>query len=132
MADIPGLVEGAHEGLGLGHRFLRHVERCRVLIHLVDCSGDERDPVKDLDAINRELELYSPMLAKKRQIIVATKMDVTGAEERAGVLDTELARRGVKLLRISAVTHSGLDPLLDSVVEALDAAGPPEPLPGDS
>jgi GTP-binding protein len=130
VADIPGLVEGAHEGHGLGHRFLRHVERCRVLVHLVDCGGEEgRDPVHDFDAINRELELYSPALASKPQIPVATKMDIPGAAQRADALEAVLRARGQKLLRIAAVTGEGLQPLLDAIVHALDEAGPPRPLP---
>lgn len=126
-ADIPGLIEGAHEGVGLGTRFLKHVERCRVLVHLVDCGGEEgRDPLRDFDTINRELELYSPHLAKKKQIVVATKMDIDGARERAEVLESFLEERGVKMLFISAATHDGIGALLDAVVHALDEAGPPE------
>lgn len=129
VADIPGLVEGAHAGHGLGHRFLRHVERCRVLVHLVDCGNEEeRDPVQDYEVINRELELYSPDLARKPQIAVASKLDVTDAGERADQLERHLADKGIKLLRISAVTGEGLDPLLDAIVHALDAAGPAAPL----
>jgi len=128
-ADIPGLVEGAHEGLGLGHQFLRHVSRCRVLCHLVDCGGEEgRDPWHDYEAINRELALYSPRLAAKKQVVVATKLDLTDADERADVLEAELRARGVTLLRISAVTGAGLAAVLDALVHELDAAGPPEPV----
>lgn len=126
-ADIPGLVEGAHEGLGLGHRFLKHVSRCRVLCHLVDCGGEEgRDPVRDYEAINRELALYSPRLAGKKQVVVATKLDLTGADERANALSTYLSSKNIELLRISAVTGEGLQPVLDAVIRELDAAGPPE------
>jgi GTP-binding protein len=129
VADIPGLVEGAHEGLGLGHRFLRHVERCRVLVHLVDCGGEEgRDPIHDFDAINRELKLYSPELAEKKQIIAATKMDIPGAAERAEALAAELGSRGLKVFRIAAVTNEGIQPLLGAMVHALDEAGPPRPM----
>ena len=128
-ADIPGLVEGAHEGLGLGHRFLKHVSRCRVLCHLVDCGGEEgRDPVQDYETINRELALYSPRLARKKQVVVATKLDLTGADDRAAGLERYLAARGITLLRISAVTGEGLAAVLDAVVHELDAAGPPEPM----
>ena len=131
-ADIPGLVEGAHEGLGLGHRFLKHVSRCRVLCHLVDCGGEEgRDPVVDYETIQRELALYSPKLAARRQIVVATKLDVTGADERADALEKYLAGKGLGLLRISSVTGDGLNPLLDAVVHEMDAAGPPEPVAFD-
>lgn len=124
-ADIPGLVEGAHEGLGLGHRFLKHVSRCRVLCHLVDCSIEEgRDPVRDYETINSELALYSPKLALKRQVVVATKMDLTEAPGRADELEKYLAGKGIVLLRISAVTSEGLGPVLDTIVRELDAAGP--------
>lgn len=130
VADIPGLVEGAHEGFGLGHRFLRHVERCRVLVHLVDCGGEEgREPVEDYEAINNELALYSPQLATKQQIVVATKMDLTDAHERADTLKAYLASKNIELLRISAVTGEGLPAVLDAVVHALDAAGPAAPMP---
>jgi GTP-binding protein len=132
VADIPGLVEGAHEGLGLGHRFLRHVERCRVLVHMVDCGTEEqRDPVHDWEAINHELQLYSPNLASKAQIAVATKMDLPEAKERADALEAYLAAKNIPLFRISAVTRDGLQPVLDAVVHALDAAGPPVQLPHD-
>ncbi len=126
-ADIPGLVEGAHEGLGLGHRFLKHVSRCRVLCHLVDCGGEEgREPVADYETIQRELALYSPKLASRQQVVVATKLDITGADERADALEKYLSEKGIALLRISAVTGDGLNPLLDAVVHEMDAAGPPE------
>jgi GTP-binding protein len=128
-ADIPGLVEGAHEGHGLGHRFLKHVERCRVLVHLVDCGGEElRDPISDFDIINRELALYSPDLATKPQIVVATKLDIPGSDERADALEAVLKTRGLTLLRIAAVTGAGLQPLLDQIIHKLDEAGPPKPL----
>lgn len=127
MADIPGLIEGAHEGVGLGHRFLKHVERCRVLVHMVDCGGEEgRNPVEDYETILRELSAYSARLAKKPQIVVATKLDITGAEERADELEAHLAKLEIPLLRISAVTGKGLDPLLDAIMNELDSAGPPE------
>jgi GTP-binding protein len=128
-ADIPGLVEGAHEGHGLGHRFLKHVSRCRVLCHLVDCGGEEgREPVADYETIQRELALYSPKLASRQQVVVATKLDITGADERADALEKYLSEKGIALLRISAVTGDGLNPLLDAVVHEMDAAGPPEPV----
>lgn len=125
IADIPGLIEGAHAGLGLGHRFLRHVSRCRVLIHMVDCGGDHgREPTRDFDVINEELALYSPWLAKKSQVVVANKLDVTDADERANDLQRHLASRGLKLFRISAVTGEGLAELLDEVVRVLVEVGP--------
>ena len=77
MADIPGIIEGAAEGAGLGHDFLRHIDRCRLLIHIVDVSGSEgRDPVEDFDAINAELKQYSPDLAERPQIVAANKVDI--------------------------------------------------------
>ncbi len=83
VADIPGLIEGASEGVGLGHQFLRHVERCRVLVHLVDLSAavEGRDPVHDFDVLNRELSRYSPELADKPQLVVANKLDLPHARE---------------------------------------------------
>lgn len=125
VADIPGLIEGAHAGHGLGHRFLKHVERCRVLVHLVDCGNEEgRDPVSDYAAIRRELALYSPELAGKPEIVVATKLDLPDAAERAQRLDRHLSGEGRGVLWVSAVTGEGLQPLLDEIVRLLDAAGP--------
>jgi GTP-binding protein len=125
VADIPGLVEGAHEGAGLGDRFLRHVERCRVLVHLVDGAppGDDRTPRGDLDAIDRELALYSPELAKKPQIVAVNKVDVPEARAAAGKLAAALRRRKKgpprEVLAISAVTGEGVDALLDAVGRVL-------------
>ncbi len=123
VADIPGLVEGAHAGAGLGHQFLRHVERCRVLVHLVDpvAAGEGREPRADFDAINRELALYSPELAKKPQVVAVTKMDLPDARPRLAALRRALARRkgGREVLGISAVTGEGLDALLDAVARVL-------------
>ena len=98
VADIPGLIEGAHTGAGLGHQFLRHVERCRVLVHLVDgaAPGEGRSPKADLDAINRELALYSPVLAGKPQIVAVNKIDVPEARLNAAALAKALARRAQK------------------------------------
>ncbi|GEJ57513.1 GTPase ObgE [Anaeromyxobacter diazotrophicus] len=124
VADIPGLIEGAHEGAGLGHQFLRHVERCRVLVHLVDGApqGEGRSPKADLDAIDRELALYSPVLAEKPQIVAVNKLDVPEARANAAKLKRALARRkkGPKeVLALSAVTGEGLDALLDAVAAVL-------------
>jgi GTP-binding protein len=124
VADIPGLIEGAHEGAGLGHQFLRHVERCRVLVHLVDGApqGEGRSPKGDLDAINSELAAYSPVLAEKPQIIAVNKVDVPEARQNAAALERALARRkkGPKdVLVLSAVTGEGLDALLDAVAAVL-------------
>jgi GTP-binding protein len=123
VADIPGLIEGAHEGAGLGHQFLRHVERCRVLVHLVEGANPEpgRAPKADLDAINAELALYSRELAKKPQIVAVTKVDVPEAREGGVKLQKLLSRRKkpVKVHLVSAVTGEGLPELLDAVARVL-------------
>jgi GTP-binding protein len=115
VADVPGLIEGAHRGLGLGHQFLRHLERTKVLVHLVDISGGSaRDPVSDLDTIRRELELFRPELAAKPQLVAANKIDALDDESRA----VGLARRADELqlpfFRISAVSGQGVAPLLEA------------------
>jgi GTP-binding protein len=121
MADIPGLIEGASDGAGLGDQFLRHIERCRILIHLVDLSaeGPHRSPVKDWQTINRELSNYSPALARKPQIIAANKMDLPVARKRYPRFAQAMKRRGQKVLPISAATGEGLNSLLDASAEAL-------------
>ncbi len=123
VADIPGLIEGAHAGAGLGHQFLRHVERCRVLVHLVEGANPEpgRAPRADLEAIDKELALYSPELARKPQIIAVTKIDVPEARAAGEKLQKLLARRKkpVKVHLVSAVTGEGLDALLDAVGRAV-------------
>jgi GTP-binding protein len=123
VADIPGLIEGAHEGAGLGHQFLRHVERCRVLVHLVDGASPEpgRAPKADLDAIDRELALYSPELAKKPQVVAVTKVDVPEARAAGEKLAKLLGRRKkpVKVHLVSAVTGEGIPQLLDAVARVL-------------
>ncbi|HEX7622135.1 MAG TPA: GTPase ObgE [Anaeromyxobacteraceae bacterium] len=128
VADIPGLIEGAHTGAGLGHQFLRHVERCRVLVHLVDgaAPGEGRSPKADLDAINRELALYSPVLAGKPQIVAVNKIDVPEARLNAAALAKALARRKKgpnQVLALSSVTGEGLDALLDAVGTAIFGTG---------
>jgi GTP-binding protein len=123
VADIPGLIEGAHSGAGLGHQFLRHVERCRVLVHLVDGAppGEGRTPKADLDAINRELALYSPELAAKPQIVALNKVDVPEARAAAPALARALKRRknAPEVIAISAVSGEGMPELLDAVGRAL-------------
>ena len=128
VADIPGLIEGAHAGAGLGHQFLRHVERCRVLVHLVDGApqGEGRSPRADYDSINRELALYSPVLAEKLQVVAVNKIDLPEARKGAAELKRALARRKrapVQVLPLSAVTGEGLDALLDAVAGVLYGAG---------
>jgi GTP-binding protein len=131
VADIPGLIEGAHEGAGLGHQFLRHVERCRVLVHLVDGAPPEpgRTLKGDLDAINRELALYSPELAKKPQIVAVTKIDVPEARAAGEKLAKLLGRRKkpVKVHLVSSVTGEGVPQLLDAVARVLFKQAAPRP-----
>lgn len=120
IADIPGIIEGAHEGVGLGHEFLRHVERTKLLLHIVDVSGIEgRDPIEDFDAINRELALYSQKLAGKRQIVVANKADIPGFDENFEVFKAELEGRGYTVFAISAATKKGIREVLGFTYETL-------------
>ena len=123
MADIPGLIEGAHAGAGLGLQFLRHVERTRLLVHLLD--GASSDPAADYVAINRELALYSEKLAAKPQIVVLTKMDLPDAQVMYGLLQEALGSQVEPLLAISAVTGQGVRDLLRAVVRRLDELPPP-------
>ena len=123
MADIPGLIEGASEGIGLGHEFLRHVERTKVLIHVVDAAGTEgRDPVEDVYAINAELQNYSEELANKPQIIAANKVDAIYDPEESGLerLKAEFEPKGIKVYPISAVSGQGVTELLYDVRRMLD------------
>ncbi len=120
IADIPGIIEGAHEGVGLGHEFLRHVERTRVLLHLVDVSGIEgRDPIEDFDTINNELKLYSEKLAEKPQIVIANKADIPQFEDNFDSFCTEMESRGYKVFRISAATKQGVRDVLNYTLELL-------------
>src|SRR5262249_58589768 len=106
MADIPGLIEGAHSGVGLGHDFLRHVERTRLLVHLLD--GSAPDPVADLDTVNRELALFSEELARRPQVVGINKIDIPAAREQLPVLQARLAGRGIEALALSAATGEGV------------------------
>jgi GTP-binding protein len=121
LADLPGLIEGAHAGVGLGHRFLKHVERCGVLVHLVDASA-ERDLAKDYETIERELALYDPRLGEKAVVAAANKCELPGARDRAHALAAYLRARGVGLHLVSAATGEGVGDLLDAVVRELDRA----------
>ena len=125
VADIPGLIEGAHAGAGLGHQFLRHVERCRVLIHVIDpaAPGEGREAKADYAAINKELALYSPELANKPQVVALSKMDLPEARDGATSFVKAMARRKKKpeIVSISAVTGEGVDALLDAVARVLYA-----------
>ena len=121
MADIPGLIDGAAEGVGLGHDFLRHVERTKLILHIVDASGIEgRDPVEDYHKINRELAKYSEKIAKRTQILVANKMDLPEAQENWPRLQELADQEGIKLFGISAVTHQGLKELISYVGTWID------------
>src|SRR2546425_694892 len=125
VADVPGLIEGAHRELGLGHQFLRHLERTRVLVHLVDVSGASgREPVEDLDTVRRELELFRPELAAKPQIVAANKIDAAGSEQKDAI--AALRRRATKLelpfLQISAATGQGIPELLEAMWRRLAAS----------
>ncbi|WP_304507717.1 GTPase ObgE [Anaerotignum sp.] len=116
LADIPGLVEGASEGVGLGHEFLRHVERTKVFIHVVDAAGVEGDdPVESVRKINRELEEYNPELLKRPQVIAANKTDIPEAAENVALLKEVYEKEGYKVFPISAATNKGLDELLSAV-----------------
>ncbi|GHU62876.1 GTPase Obg [Clostridia bacterium] len=123
LADIPGLIEGAAEGVGLGHEFLRHIERTKVLIHVVDVSGSEgRDPLEDIDKINRELQQYSPKLSEKPQVIAANKIDLL-AKDQEGILEKikeKFALGNVSVFPLSAVTGKGIRELFYFVKRLLD------------
>jgi GTPase len=121
MADIPGIIEGASEGIGLGHQFLRHVARSRLLIHILDVSGmSGREPLHDFEVLNRELALYDPRLAALPQIVALNKLDVVPDPEPVDALEAELRARGFTVYRISAVTRQGLTPLIYDVMERLE------------
>ena len=124
IADIPGLIEGASEGVGLGHEFLRHIERTRVLIHMVDAASTEgRDPIEDIYAINKELKAYNEEISARPQVIAANKVDVLGGdEEPIERLKKEFEPQGIRVFPISAVAGQGLKELLYHVKELLDAA----------
>ena len=125
-ADIPGLIEGAADGAGLGHEFLRHVDRCRLLLHVVDISCFEgRDPVEDVKLINRELERYSAELALRPQIIVANKSDMLeGAEVDIKAFESFVSEQGWELMYVSAATGAGLEELIALVAERLEELPP--------
>ena len=129
VADIPGLLEGAHTGHGLGMKFLRHVERTRVLIHLVDAAeASGREPAHDLEVINSELEAYGAALVRKRQVVVANKIDAVSDRNRVGALAAHCDRAGIPFFAISAVTGEGIPALLETVWSLVQEA---VPVPGD-
>lgn len=120
MADLPGLIEGAHEGVGLGHQFLRHIERTRVIVHVIDMSGMEgRNPYEDYVTINEELKQYNLRLTERPQIIVANKMDMPESEENLALFKEQLAD-DAQVFPISAITRQGLEDLLFAIVELLE------------
>ncbi len=129
VADIPGLIEGAHEGAGLGDRFLRHVERTKLLLHLVDVSSlSERDPVSDYEIINRELRAYDARLAERPQIVVATKIDALDEPERLERLRQRAAADGRDFYAISSATNNGVRELVNTVARELDQIAEEKPL----
>lgn len=126
IADIPGLIEGASEGVGLGHEFLRHIERTKVLIHIVDAAGTEgRDPVEDILAIHRELAAYNPEIAKRPQVIAANKIDAIYDRENSalGAIKAEFEPQGIPVYPISAVSGEGVKELLYHVNKMLEELG---------
>ena len=125
MADIPGIIEGAADGAGLGHDFLRHVDRCRLLVHVVDVSGSEgRDPVEDFDAINAELEQYSPELATRKMIVVANKMDIMEDDSLLKALRAHVEAKGMELFELSAAAHQGTRELVKHIAQQLQQLPP--------
>ncbi|MCL2367481.1 MAG: GTPase ObgE [Oscillospiraceae bacterium] len=125
LADIPGLIEGASEGAGLGHEFLRHVDRCRLIVHVVDISGSEgREPMADFDAINAELAAYSPELASRPQIVVGSKMDIAQDMDLVEAFRAEIEARGLPFLSLSAATHQGVGDLISLIAERLQGLPP--------
>jgi GTP-binding protein len=127
LADIPGLIKGAHLGAGLGQRFLRHVERTRLLVHVIDAAGTEgRDPVEDFHVVNEELFLYDPALAEKVLLVAANKMDLPGAERNLERLQSALGGE-YEIFPVSAVTGAGIGPLLARIAELLASLPRPEP-----
>ena len=125
VADVPGLIEGAHRGQGLGHQFLRHLERTKVLVHLVDMSGATgRNPVEDLDTVRKELELFAPTLAAKPQIVVANKMDAFDPANGDALKALEKRAKKLKLpfLKVSGVSGQGVSELLEAMWKGLAAS----------
>lgn len=129
IADIPGIIEGAHEGTGLGIQFLRHVERTKLLIHMLDASGSEgRDPLADFKAINEELKEYNERLAQRMQVVALNKTDLIADPEELELLVSEFEAMGYEVFPISAATGKGIDTLLSRVIQLLDEIGEVEPI----
>jgi GTP-binding protein len=127
IADIPGLIEGASEGVGLGHEFLRHIERTKVIIHIVDAAGTEgREPIQDIYAINKELEAYNADISSRPQVIAANKLDVMTKEDAdaaVAAIKAEFEPKGIQVYPISAVSGQGVKELLYHVNEMLENIG---------
>ncbi|MBE6157272.1 MAG: GTPase ObgE [Firmicutes bacterium] len=131
IADLPGLIEGASHGEGLGDKFLRHIERTKVIAHVIDMSGSElRDPYDDYVLINKELEDFNPKLMKKPQIIIANKMDIEGADEKLEEFKSKL-KEDIKIFEISAATNKGLQQVIDYLADVVEQA-PNDPLYDES
>lgn len=129
IADIPGLIEGAHEGVGLGHEFLRHVERTKLLVHILDISGDEgRDPFDDFIKINEELEKYNEVLAKRPQIVVFNKTDLMDDEEILAYYREKIEKLGYEVYYMSAATMQGVEQLKYTIWQKLSSIGDLEPI----
>ena len=125
LADIPGIIEGASEGAGLGHEFLRHIERTRVIIHVVDVSGIEgRNPIEDFDTINNELAQYDMALEERRQIVAANKIDIIQNEEEYKAFLDEMEKRGIEVFPISAAVNKGIRELMNKTYEELSKLEP--------
>ena len=125
MADIPGIIEGAADGAGLGHDFLRHIDRCRLLIHVVDVSGSEgRDPIEDFEAINAELKQYSPELASRKMIVAANKVDIMADPENLEKLRKHVQAQGMEFFELSAAAHQGTRELVKRVAQELQELPP--------
>ena len=123
VADVPGLIEGAPAGAGLGHRFLRHLERTRVLLHLLELSSiPGRTPLRDYQILRRELALHDPALAGRTEVVVLNKLDLPATRKKFPALQRLFARRGLHLLGVSAATGAGMDGLLAAAWSALEQA----------
>ncbi|AYX90031.1 GTPase ObgE [Staphylococcus cohnii] len=121
MADLPGLIQGASEGVGLGHQFLRHVERTKVIVHMIDMSGSEgRDPYEDYQVINEELKAYEHRLEERPQIVVANKMDIPDAEDNLTIFKEQLNDKSVRIIPLSTVMHDNIDELLYAIADTLE------------
>jgi GTP-binding protein len=116
IADIPGLIEGAHKGAGLGHRFLKHVERTDLLLHFIDLSFvPDRDPIQEYEALNKELALFNEEMLDKRQIVVVNKIDLPNVRQHLSEIQPYFEKKGIKLFPVSAVTGEGIEELLDEI-----------------